>query len=227
MSTQLFLVPQVFNSDGFLAPEYWDTDLVGTTYVMMPFGLELCGILATDANSALAAESDVYAFPSDLTSVLADTDVDALNGWLSNYSIPSSQIVSGLSFAEAARSLAQIAQVLQRNLGLTGNAVFSGQTFASIQTQSAAIIAGTQSPGPPTLVAQLNVGTVGQHVAQPSLAASISDFSTLNTSLTSVASSFGFDAPDTSSDIETAIASIAQQWTAPLVLDHTGSGFAI
>lgn len=218
MATQLFLVPQVFDQNGKLVPEYTSTDLAGKSYVAMPFGLELITLVATDPNPALAAEPDVYAFPTDLSQVLANADVLALSSWLVNYNIPLSQIVAGMTFATAARSLAQLCQVLQRNLGLTGNAVFSGQTMAAIQQQSAAIKAGTQPAGSVAAPA-VKVGVV-----QPTLVATPS--ASLQDSLSIVANSFSFDAPDMSSDVETALLSLSQQWTAPLHLNR-GDGFTL
>lgn len=108
------------------APKYFSTDMAGLAFTAIPFGAEGWAIVSlANANAALAAESDVYSFPADLTTLLQDADVSALSTYLTNANIPSDQITSGMAFADALQVIAKIFLVAQSLYGLTGSAIFT------------------------------------------------------------------------------------------------------
>lgn len=141
-----FLVPttqQSQNGQTVTAPEYLSTDLAGVNFGSIPFGAEPLALLALTApNSALAAETDVYAFPADTTTLLQASDVTTLGAYLSNLNLPSSFLVAGMTFQSVVRQSAQIALTLQYAegpAGTNGASVFDqlvvGNTAsASLQT---------------------------------------------------------------------------------------------
>ena len=92
MSTQLFVVPVVQTTDQLgntiNVPEYFDTDLSGSTFACMPLTGASLSCSATAENDALAAESDVFAFPADLTPTMSDADIAALTAVLQNANVP-------------------------------------------------------------------------------------------------------------------------------------------
>jgi len=232
MATQLFLVPQEFNAQGSYVPKYTGTDLQGHSYIAMPFGVEGVALVATDPNPALAGESDVYAFPENLDTATTDDDASNIQNFFEGVSIPDAFIVSGMTFRDIVKGVAQIFQVAQRCAGLAGVGIFTRNTVASIQSTAAQIKAGaltTDAANAPISQASSKIGGVGvQPVqpAQPTLSTALADNAALQANLTSVAASFGFTAPDNNSTAEEALYALGQQFTAPLLLSR-GDGFQI
>jgi hypothetical protein len=124
-----YLVPLVLttgpNNQQITAPKYAATDLANVSYSSMPYGGEGVALVSLVApNAALAAEPDVYAFPTDLTQQLASTDVAALAAFVQPCNIPSSWILFGATFQSVLTQLAQIFLCMQAISG--GNPVFAG-----------------------------------------------------------------------------------------------------
>jgi hypothetical protein len=131
MSTQLYVVPLVQTTlPGFVdvngnpitltVPEYSVNSgdpLYGVTYASMPLtGLSLA-LVATAENDSLATESDVFAFPADLTQTMTDADITALTTILASANLPTSFLVSGITYDGAAQTIGAIAQTLQQATG--------------------------------------------------------------------------------------------------------------
>lgn len=128
MSTQLFVVPLVQTTFDFLVdaqgnpitanvPEYYDSDLLNATYASMPLTGCALALIATAPNAALAAESDVFAFPANLDSEMSDADITALTSVLQNANVPTDFLASGITYQAAANTIGAIAQVLQQAAG--------------------------------------------------------------------------------------------------------------
>jgi hypothetical protein len=213
MSTQLFLVPQVFDTKGALVPKYTTTDLSGKSWVGMPYGLEGIVLVATDPNPALAAETDVFAFPLNLDTTLTSLDVANVQAFFSANNIPSSYVVAGITWRVLAQTTAKVFQIAQRHNGLHGAAIFSTNTAASLAAQSAAIVASTLMPPAP-----VRVGIT------PMLGGTLP--AAVNTKLLAVASSFGFAPHDSNGTVEAALKRLGDQFIAPLVMDR-GDGFTL
>lgn len=213
MSTQLFLVPQVFDSTGRLVPKYTATDLSGKSWVGMPFGIEGLCLVATDENASLSAEPDVFSFPQNLDAPLASANVSSVQAFFAAQNIPSAYVIAGMTWRTVARTTAKVFQILQRHNGLTGTAIFSTNTAASLAAQSAAIVAATLVPPAP-----IRVGIA------PTLSVPLP--AVVKTNLTSVAGSFGFSAPDPSSTVEAALTFLGGQFQDRLVMDR-GDGFIL
>ena len=134
MSAYYYLVPttQTTMPDGntVTTPEYFSTDLKGLTFTCLPFGVEGIVILAlASLNTALAAEADVFAFPSNLAAVLTDTDVTSLTNYAAAYNIPTSQLAAGQMWATVLRTLACVFLAAQYASGLNG-----GQSLFTVNT---------------------------------------------------------------------------------------------
>jgi hypothetical protein len=213
MSTQIFLVPQQFDSKGALVPKYLSTDLSGRSWVAMPYGIEGICLVASDPNPALAAEPDVFAFPVNLDAPLASADVTNVQAFFQNVNVPSAYVVAGLTWRTVARTTAKVFQILQRHNGLTGTAVFSTNTAAFLAAKSAAIAASTVVPPSP-----VRVGIA------PTLSGSLP--TVVHTNLTAVAGSFSFTAPDPSGTVEAALTFLGGQFQTRLVMDR-GDGFSL
>jgi hypothetical protein len=103
------------------APKYLSTDLNGLAFTAIPFGVEGLDLLSLAAsNAALAAEPDVFAFPTDLTAKLLDADVTNLTNYLSPLNVPTSQIAAGQTWAAVLRQLAQVFLAAQFASGSNG-----------------------------------------------------------------------------------------------------------
>jgi hypothetical protein len=211
MATQLFIMPQSFDSKGRLMPSHVSA-LGAASWAFMPFGLELLGILATDPVD-LSSFADTFAFPQNLDTTLSSADVANVKAFFATNNIPNSYIVAGMTWRTVAQTTAKCFQIAQRHNGLTGSAIFSTTTQVSLAAQSSAIVASTIAPPAP-----IRVGTV------PTLSGSLSSLSTVNTNLTTVAGSFGFTSPDPNGTLEAALISLANQFQAQLVMDR-GDGF--
>jgi hypothetical protein len=143
-------------------PKYVTTDLAGIAFSCMPFGLESLGIVGVPEDiPSLDAEDDTYAFPVDLTTVLADSDVSDLQGYLPAYNVPSDWIVSGSTFQSVLIQIAQIFLCVQFIDGQTGQSLFANGVTpsTSIAQANSAIGAATNNatnriaPAPPILAA--------------------------------------------------------------------------
>lgn len=144
-----YIVPtaeQTINGQTVTAPEYVSTDLAGLAFSFVPFGVEGCGLLTLAApNSALAAKSDVYAFPADLTTTLAAADVTALGSFLENLNIPNSFLTVGTTWQSVVRQIAQIFLAVQYAEGPAG-------------TNGASIFVTLISPTPSATLAAIPAG---------------------------------------------------------------------
>jgi hypothetical protein len=142
---------QTINNQQVTAPEYFSTDLSGQNFSAIPFGVEpLALIVLSEPNSALAAETDVYAFPADVTTLLQASDVVTLGAFLSNLNIPSSWLTAGATFQSVIRQLAQIALAIsyaEGTAGTNGSSIFlqvalpgqSGTPSAALQALPAGV----------------------------------------------------------------------------------------
>jgi hypothetical protein len=126
-----YLIPtttQEINNQEIIAPEYLTTDLANLSFGSIPCGVEPIALVALAApNSALAAESDVFAFPSNLSTTLAASDVTTLVAFLSNLNIPNSFLAAGATFQSVVRQIAQIflaVQYAEGPAGTNGASVF-------------------------------------------------------------------------------------------------------
>jgi len=130
------------------APKYYATDMVGLSFAAIPYGVEGWALVSVAAtNAALAAEADVYAFPADLTAVLADSDVTVLTTFAATANIPSDQFLTGMTFADVLQIVAEIFLAAQAISGVTGTPIFSsGVTPDSPITSSgaASLVPSTQ-----------------------------------------------------------------------------------
>jgi hypothetical protein len=131
MSTQLYLVPLVQTTFPDLVdaqgnpitanvPEYSvnvGDPLYGVTYACMPLVGASLALIATDSNAALAAESDVFAFPANLDSEMTDADIATLTTVLQNANVPTDFLVAGITYQDCADTIGAIAQVLQQAAG--------------------------------------------------------------------------------------------------------------
>jgi hypothetical protein len=215
VATQLFLIPQAFDSLGNLAPKYVSTDLLNKSWVAMPFGIEGLVLLATDPNAALAAESDVFAFPANLDAILSGPDVSNVQAFFQANNIPSAYVLAGTSWRSVVRTTAKCFQIAQRHVGVNQAGIFTTNTPTSLAAQSAAKKANGIVPAAP-----IRVGIA------PTLSGSLSTLTAVKSNLAAVASSFGFSAPDSNGTLETALTFLGNQFLAPLVLDR-GDGFSI
>jgi hypothetical protein len=130
------------------APKY--LALVGQSFMSLPYeGISIVSLAAP--NTALEAEPDVYAFPSNFSALMTSADVAALSTFLTAVNVPTSQIVTGLTFAEALQIIAKIFLVDQFLRGISGAPIFSqGITISTAVEDSdiAPIAATTPIPGP-------------------------------------------------------------------------------
>lgn len=187
-------------SQTFTGPEYMQTDLAGQNYTCIPYGVESIVLIATAENAALAAESDVYAFPSDLTQLVTDSDVANLDAYLGNVNIPSSFVTSGMAWQDV---LLQIAQIF-----LVAQAVSGAANGASIFPSGATVDSSLSSPAQSSGNAKLG-GTTQQ---QPSA---------LATAAGSVVGPFDLTDVDTSDTIGDTLISVSQQFNQPIILGST------
>ena len=141
-----FLIPttsQQQNNQQIIAPEYLSTDMAGLNFGAIPAGVEPIALVALAApNAALSAETDVYSFPADLTTTLADSDVSTLGAYLSNLNLPSSFLVAGATFQSVVRQIAQIflaVQYAESPSGSNGASIFDQLVVGN--TPSAALAA--------------------------------------------------------------------------------------
>lgn len=213
MATRLYLIPQTFDSTGALVPKYTSTDLSGHSWVAMPFGIEGIVLVATDPNPALAAESDVFAFPQNLDSTLTPADVANVQSFFAAQNIPSGYVVAGVAWRDLVRMTAKVFQIVQRHHGITGAGLFTTNTDTSLLAQSTAIKNATAVPPAP-----IRAGIA------PTLSGPVP--SAVKTKLPAVAASFGFTAPDTSGTLEAALLAVGNQFNAPLRLSR-GDGFTL
>jgi len=186
-------------SQTFTGPEYMQTDLAGQNYTCIPYGVESIVLIATAENAALAAESDVYAFPSDLTELVTDTDVMNLDTYLGNVNIPSSFVTSGMAWRDVLLQIAQIFLVAQAVSGAANNA----SIFPSGATVDSSLSSPAQSSG------NLKLGGSQQ---QPSA---------LATAAGSVVGPFDLTDVDTSDTIGDTLISVSQQFNQPIILGNT------
>jgi hypothetical protein len=108
------------------APKYLATDLQGLSFAAIPFGVEGWALVSlAEANGALAAETDVYAFPADLSKQLDETDVSALTTFAATANIPSDEFIEGATFADVLQIVAGTFLAAQAISGVTGAPIFT------------------------------------------------------------------------------------------------------
>lgn len=207
MATQLFLIPQTQDSNGYTVPEYSATDpnnsvLITGPWVACNYGAEGIVLLATAPNATLSSQPDVFAFPTDLTPNLQLSDVTNYQTFAQNVNLPNTAVDTTFTWQSLARFIAQVCLVGQRFAGLTGGA----SMFVSVQT------------------GVIGVG-IGAKQVPTTLASALTSQPTLSTNLSAVADSFNFSYGSPSS-VEDAITSIAAGWTDPIILD-AGDGFTL
>jgi hypothetical protein len=130
MSVQ-YLVPVVsvtVNGQTVQQPKYAGTDYTNS-YAAIRYGLEpLCLLSLPAASPALAAESDVYAFPADLTQPMSAAAVTTLESFLASNNVPSDGLEAGAPFVTALVYVTQIFLLAQFVAGSTNQ---SGSLFAN------------------------------------------------------------------------------------------------
>jgi hypothetical protein len=108
------------------APKYFRSDMAGLSFSCVPFGGDGMGIVSlAKPNATLSKETDVYSFPSDLSTTLADGDVTTLSAYLTAANIPSDQISTGMTWADVLQVIAKIFLVAQQLYGVTGSGIFT------------------------------------------------------------------------------------------------------
>jgi hypothetical protein len=132
-------------------PKYCSLDSAETQYSnfsAVPYGAEGYSLIALGAaNAALSAEPDVFTIGT-LTDTLAGADVTALDTYLATANVPSDWVTSGMTWAAAARQIAQIHLVAQAIFGSQGSPIFTGGVtlatqLGSVSTGGLAAVNGT------------------------------------------------------------------------------------
>ena len=100
------IIPTTVGPDTFLAPKY----LEGADFTSISFGVEGVGIVSTPL---VVNQPDVFAFPSDLTAALSDSDVQNLDDFCAPLNIPTAFAAEGMLWSDVLRQLCQIALVCQ------------------------------------------------------------------------------------------------------------------
>lgn len=166
--SQYFLIPVVqatINGSAVSVPKYYDTDLAGQTYSSIPYGVEGLTLVSTAPNAALAAESDVYPFPEDVTRILDDEGSAVLDEFLATYSVPTDLIVSGMPFVAVIVILAKLFLLAQYLSASQNSAIFtSGVTLSSPFSDSgvSGALNAQLNPGSKTMQAGVQGGTQQQ-----------------------------------------------------------------
>jgi hypothetical protein len=152
--SQVYLVPIVSTQQAIggqtmtvRAPKYLN---MPTSFTCIQFGGEGYGILVLSApNASIAAASDCWVFPSDLTARMIESEASALSTFLASINCPADQIASGMTFAAALQVIAKIFLVAQVLHGVSGAPIFSvGTTLSTtVEDSDIAPIATTPIPG--------------------------------------------------------------------------------
>lgn len=117
------IIPQMVAGQTVNAPKYLIA--LGVPFACIPYGGEPLGIVTLqNANAALSAESDVYTF-SDLSQTMQPSDIAELSEYLATYSVPTTQLVAGMTFAAALQVIATVFLVAQALAG-AGYGLFAG-----------------------------------------------------------------------------------------------------
>jgi hypothetical protein len=178
-------------------------------------------ILSTDDPTTvtqLQGQSDTYALPSDLTTVLADKDVITVTSFLANLNVPADQITTGQTFAQVLTMIAQIFLAAQAIAGVTGSAIFTtGVTLDSAVSESGA------SALAPALQASLGAGagaSLGAGAgkgAGASLGAGAAGNSG-NELVPTGSGPFDFSQIDGTATISDTLTALAQQYTSTIII---------
>jgi hypothetical protein len=198
-----------------LAPKYCSTDMAGLPYSCVPYGAEgWCVVALTAENSALAAETDVYAFPSDLSTVMQDSDVSTLAAFLATANVPSDQIVSGMTFEAALTAILTIFLVAQAIAGSTGSAIFTDGTTVDTpisDTSASALV-------PSTSQASVGVGMGFGAIGGGGNAGNASN------PQSSQVGPFDFSDVSSSDAVGDVLNTVSQQFTSPIVIGSATLG---
>jgi len=188
--------PIQIGDDTVSAPKYFLTDLAGLNIACIPYGVESLTLLSLPtANAALAAEADVYSFPNDLSEALTDSDVAALDSYLSDVSVPSAFLTVGMTFRDVVRQLAQLFLLAQAISSESDGA----SIFPSGTTPDSPVVSKTMSKGGG------NIGGVGG--STPSALANVAG---------SQAGVFDLSDVDTSESIGDTLLVVSAQFTQPI-----------
>lgn len=134
--SNFYLMPTVSFKDAsgnqFTAPKYFQTDLAGLSFAAVPYGAEPVAIVSLSApNPALAAEPDVFSFPSDPSKTLSNADVASLDLFFAAANIPFLWLTVGMSWSDVRRQTATIFLLAQFVAGATGKPIFNGATLST------------------------------------------------------------------------------------------------
>jgi hypothetical protein len=195
--SRFYLVPvtsQTINGQSVNAPEYFSTFFAAFTAI--PYGLEPLTILSLASdNAGLDAADDVFAFPSDLTQLLTDSDVSNFQNFCQAVNVPSDFAVTGMSWQAV---LLQVAQVFLLAQAISGAA--SGQPiFTEGVTLDSTVGTQNQSAG------KGKTGNVQQSTP-----------SALATAAGSIVGPYDLTGVDTSDTVEDTLISISSQFTSPI-----------
>ncbi len=113
---RLYLVPVVLDPDsGMYGPKYFQ--FVSDPWAMINFGVDPVALVGANLadDATIVGNSDVYAFPWDLTPKLTGTDVNTLTTFLEGVNVPSSNwLTSSFSWLAAARVIGGMFTFAQR-----------------------------------------------------------------------------------------------------------------
>lgn len=140
MATQLYVVPVIGagTTDDARRPKYADTDLVGFDWAAMDFGNEPLMLVATETNTALAAEPDVLQVPLNIDQNLGAGAVTLVQNYLEARFVPADWVTTALTYRQVLRSVVGIFTFMQRAQGLglarllDGSSVSLNTTFGSL-----------------------------------------------------------------------------------------------
>jgi len=144
MSNLFYLMPTASfkdaNGNQFTAPKY--SQSLFSDFAAIPYGAEPMTLVSlASANSQLAAEPDVFAFPSDLTTLLQPADVTALDNFCAPVNIPRAFAIAGMSWQEVLIQISQIFLLAQWLYGQTGSSIFADG--ATLLTQYGSTLSAT------------------------------------------------------------------------------------
>lgn len=150
MAQRVYLVPIIGTgasiADARRAKYFKGTGASGR-FIMMPYGLEPFGLVVAEVtqaqHNAIAANSDVQAFPANLDSTLSAGAVTTTKAGLESLSIPNGWVTTSLTFRNALRVVIQIFQFSQRFHGLGGGRMFPASV--TLDTQFSALPAGRRA----------------------------------------------------------------------------------
>jgi len=194
--------PQTVNVPKYSALD--STEVLYSNFGAIPFGVEPATLLSLSAtNPALTAMPDVFTFPADLTTLLADADVTALDAFCAPLNIPTSFAITGMTWQAVLQQIAQVFLVAQAVSGANGAASLFANG-ATLDDAVQPVQAAQLSKG----VGNLKSGGVSQQAAPSALANAAGG----------VAGPFDLTNVDVSQSIGDTLLSISQQFSAPILI---------